>query len=96
MDAKTLEALKASIAKWERNAEARSPDAVRFDLADCPLCQVFHPYFGGPDCAGCPVNDAGHWRCGGSPYDAVDGAINAWMGGGGKVAAANFRPLPQE
>ena len=41
MDAKTLEALKASIAKWERNAEAKTPAEYKITSDDCPLCKLF-------------------------------------------------------
>lgn len=87
MDAKTLTALKASIAKWEKNAKAREISDARIGLADCALCQLFHSYCGGPDCQGCPVNEAGrHWRCGNTPYDDVDGAFGDWDCGGSGTA----------
>lgn len=38
MDAKTLEALKASIAKWERNAEAKTPADVLYGAEACRNC----------------------------------------------------------
>jgi hypothetical protein len=41
MDAKTLEALKASIAKWERSAEAKTPAGYKTGQKDCPLCVLF-------------------------------------------------------
>lgn len=75
MDAKTLEALKASIAKWERNAEATDPSDVRLGSDECPLCDVFH--MRAISCNGCPVSDrTGRPFCVESPYIS---AWNAWF-----------------
>lgn len=51
MEPKTLEALKASIAKWDRNVEAATPEEVRVEGDDCPLCVLFFER----ECVGCPV-----------------------------------------
>src|SRR5947209_6256825 len=48
MEAATLQALKGSIAKWEKIVAGTGADGGR---ADCPLCSLFYEY----DCAGCPV-----------------------------------------
>jgi len=84
MDAKTLEALKASIAKWERNAEAKTPGDVLIGADECPLCRIFHPSFGGDFCEGCPINSAGHYGCVGTPFEDADGAFENWNFGDGK------------
>jgi len=86
MDAKTLEALKASIAKWERNAEAKTPADVLIGAHACPLCRIFHWAFGGNDCKGCPINDVGHSGCEGTPYGAADTAFEEWLYGNGKLS----------
>jgi hypothetical protein len=67
MDAKTLEALDASIAKWDRVAE--NGDANTFITSSaCPLCDIFINPLGA--CAGCPVQRATRQvGCGGSPWD---------------------------
>lgn len=69
MDAKSLDATKASEAKWWRNAEAKTPKEYLTGSKDCPLCELF--YAG--DCIGCPVFEkTGRRFCVGSPYrDAV-------------------------
>lgn len=94
MDAKTLEALKASIAKWERNAEAERPDDVLIGARDCPLCRIFHWAFGGNDCKGCPIYDAGHHGCEKTPYAAADTAFEEWQYGNGKLS--DFRAAARD
>lgn len=73
MDAKTLEALRGSIAKWEGIVAGEEVD----DGGDnCPLCQIFNASTDrrDPACNGCPVRErTGMPFCSGSPYaDAVD------------------------
>lgn len=51
MDAKTLEALKASIAKWERNAEVKDIEDAKTSIMSCPLCLLFFDQ----KCYWCPV-----------------------------------------
>jgi hypothetical protein len=83
MDAKTLEALKASIAKWERNAEAGTPSVFKTGPDDCPLCGLFNAdeTDDAAVCAGCPVAKKTKGRfCQGSPYDAAFKAWFAWSG----------------
>jgi hypothetical protein len=76
MDAKTLEALKASIAKWERNAEAKTRFEYRTGDDDCPLCELFI-YPG--NCEGCPVFDrTGERFCRGTPYIKASNARMRW------------------
>lgn len=84
MDAKTLEALKASIAKWERNAEAKTPAEFKIGEADCPLCELFIY----PDrCEGCPVFEkTGERFCKGTPYINAHSAAYEWRIGS-KAAA---------
>lgn len=69
MNAKTLKALKGSIAKWQAivagTGEDHGPD-------NCPLCQLFNdlPHGG---CGGCPVAErTGLDGCAGTPYQAWD------------------------
>jgi len=71
MDARTLKALKASIAKWERNAVIENTDDATMGPVDCPLCVLFHLN----GCVDCPVFSEGHYQCDGTPYDA---AYSAW------------------
>jgi hypothetical protein len=49
MDAKTLEALKGSIKKWEGIVKGEIMDN---GIDNCPLCEL---YFGGYECQPCPV-----------------------------------------
>jgi len=84
MNAQTLEALKASIAKWERNAEAKTPAEYRTGESDCPLCALFIY----PDrCEGCPVFEkTGERFCKGTPYIDASSA-RTWWGFGDGIAA---------
>lgn len=75
MDAKTAEALEASIAKWERNAEAETPDDVRVDASACALCCIFYE----SGCVGCPVrNRSGYSLCARTPWQAAAGSHLRW------------------
>lgn len=66
MDARTLEALNGSIAKWEAIVAGTGVDS---GTSNCPLCQAFNADDDTPSCAGCPVAEATEetW-CDGSPY----------------------------
>jgi hypothetical protein len=77
MDAKTLEALKASIAKWERNAEAKTADEYMTGWDNCPLCLLFID----DDCVGCPVAKAGNKGCFGTPYYKAEDTHELWKHG---------------
>jgi len=86
MDARTLEALKASIAKWERNAVAERAFDYLTTATDCPLCRLF--FHNG--CLGCPVFD--HTEedcCNSTPYEAAADAAVDWE-------YHNDRDLPSE
>lgn len=72
MDGTTLNALKQSIEKWERNAVAETPEDYRTRAVDCALCGLFWS-----SCDGCPVEaKAGYPDCGGTPY--AEAAIARW------------------
>lgn len=82
MDAKTLEALKASIAKWERNTEAKQVREYRLGISECPLCQLFNPgvVTRKRDCGGCPVAEkTGARYCNKTPYDRTEDAYWLWL-----------------
>lgn len=86
MDARTLEALKASIAKWERNAVAEMPREANVFADSCPLCALFNYPDDDDDeskeCIGCPVMmRTGRKECGGSPWDRACGALQGWKKG---------------
>lgn len=75
MDAKTLEALKGSIAKWEKIVAGTGTDG---GCGNCPLCQAFNPEDAAAEdeCKGCPVaGKTGQTWCDGSPYTLLWGAI---------------------
>ena len=68
MNAKTLEALLGSIAKWQAIIAGTAEDYGR---TNCPLCQMFWEN----DCDGCPVKKkTGLEDCDGSPYEKIDKA----------------------
>ena len=78
MTPETLEALKASIATWERNAVAETPDDYCMGSENFPLCDMFI----GANCIGCPVLDrTGKTGCHGTPYYRADEAQNDWLDG---------------
>lgn len=88
MDAKTLEALKASIAKWERNAKAETPMDYLTATTDCPLCDLF--YRGPIECKGCPVSARTRKMfCAGSPYAQACSARRKWWDGDGTAEQAH-------
>lgn len=80
MNAKTLRALKASVAHWERMRD--HPICLETPSSrDCPLCQLFVKRTG--ECDGCPIsNTTGQPLCGGTPYPS---AHSAWL-------SARFEP----
>lgn len=81
MDAKTLEALKASIAKWEENAAVTELSEARVYGDTCPLCKLFSYDINTLDCKGCPVAvKTGKSQCNGSPWDAARGAKYKTLG----------------
>jgi hypothetical protein len=88
MDAKTLEALKASIAKWERNAEAADVFEFKISEKDCPLCAMFKIW---PDeCDGCPVFEkTGAKFCRETPYISAATARRDWRYGDGPADRAH-------
>lgn len=88
MDARTLEALKASIAKWERNAEAKTPAEFRVSEIDCPLCVLFKT--GSDECEGCPVFEKTRVRfCRETPYMSAAVARRDWRDGEGSSDRAH-------
>lgn len=65
MDARTEQALRESIAKWEKNAAVAKCKDAKVNSADCPLCELF-AY---ENCRECPVkNHTGKSECYGTPY----------------------------
>lgn len=73
MDAGTLEALRGSIAKWER-VVSEGRDGTQWK--DCPLCEKFWER----NCAGCPVSErTGQKMCRGSPFVEYDEARDAFL-----------------
>lgn len=68
MNAEKLEALRGSIAKWQRIATGQG---VNNGATDCPLCQLYNSPLSATsyDCEGCPVKQkTGQIGCKGSPY----------------------------
>lgn len=67
MDAKTLEALRGSVKKWERIVMGEIADE---GAENCPLCALFNDTDRMPRCSGCPVAEkTGSGGCFGSPYN---------------------------
>lgn len=64
------EALVTSIEHWKRNAAATNPAKVGVRASDCACCIAFRR---DGECDGCPIAQAGHDHCLGTPYfDAAD------------------------
>jgi hypothetical protein len=73
--AETLAALGRSIAHWERNVAAETPDQASVYAPDCALCDLFHKF----ECYDCPVMaDTGRAWCSGSPYSAAARSYRRW------------------
>ncbi len=90
MDERTLTALKASIEKWERNAQAEMPTDVLTGVEDCPLCELFFSKV----CEGCPVAEAVNAiYCRRTPYGRADQLQRLW--GGDDAAASDFHAAAQ-
>lgn len=71
MDAKTLEALKASIEKWERNAAVATLAEANIYSSSCPLCDLYLR-LADDDCSGCPVSArTREGGCEGSPWEVA-------------------------
>lgn len=81
MTPETLAALKASIAKWKRNAVAKTPEEYLIGAANCPLCVLFkNSECLGGWCIGCPVFEAtGNILCDSTPYDNAHDAHTIWL-----------------
>jgi len=82
MDARTREALEASIRHWEANLRASEPYLAVTNGSACALCIRFVPC----GCSGCPVREAtGAVACRNTPYyDAVE-ARQAWRRSGNDI-----------
>jgi hypothetical protein len=87
MDARTLEALKGSIAKWEAIVAGTGKDDGYFN---CPLCKLFNDQGDDEDdCVKCPVFIRVRARyCENSPYYAYRDAIGTETDGFGHYADA--------
>lgn len=73
------EALEASIAHHELNAEAASPAEVKLGMQHCALCQQRTASPNHVDCDGCPVAlFTGLPGCDATPYDDVAEAYMSW------------------
>ncbi len=98
MTARTLQALKGSIEKWERIVAGTGGDR---GYRNCPLCALFLRY-SEPTCEGCPVAaKSGRPNCEKTPYiawhesgdrsyEAID---KSWFAHGPKSLAAAKREL---
>lgn len=92
MDAKTLKALKASIAKWERNAVAELEHEYRLTTGDCPLCGLFLRRGTPTCCGGCPVYaKTGVPYCDDTPYGEAVRAADCWEDDDGQDARGAAR-----
>jgi len=67
MTNEALEALKQSIAHWERMESGTYLEGEEPYEEHCALCRAFN-LEAGMNCRGCPVAEAGHRNCVGSPY----------------------------
>lgn len=75
MDHKTLQALKESIVKWDRNAEATCASDAHVYGDTCALCTVHYM----DNCSGCPVAEAvNDTECNNSPWEVAIDEYLAW------------------
>lgn len=79
MDKRTAKALEASIAHWERNVAAETPDGAGVSGADCALCAEFRNKSEN-QCGGCPVRDkTGLICCLDTPYASAVSRFVSWI-----------------
>lgn len=79
MTPETLEALKASIAKWERNAEVEHEDQARIKANSCTLCTLFASGHWQDHCDGCPVALRTSIKgCRSTPWEQAASARSDW------------------
>lgn len=75
MKAEVEQALRASIRKWELNAQVETLSAATLGQDDCPLCQISKNERGNVDCLLCPVYQrTGQPGCQATPYTAASSA----------------------
>ena len=70
-----------SIAHWERNVAAETPEEASVRGADCALCRVFANKNCVSCCEGCPIaqNTGGNFCfCFNTPYYPARDALDAW------------------
>lgn len=85
MDQKTLGALRASIAKWEQNVKAESPEQIELGPFNCPLCLLFW----GEDCNGCPAKEkTSKCGCDRTPYNKAHNTYDDWISSYGLGASS--------
>jgi len=75
LTAEDVVALNQSIAKWKKNAEARTYKGLKLGIDSCPLCKIYHPRHDleKMDCKGCPIAEAtGANYCEKTPYQYFD------------------------
>jgi hypothetical protein len=71
----TLAALKASIAHWNENIAAETPEDVGLGSDECALCGLFFKN----SCRRCPISRrTGRQSCMGTPYLSADQAWCRW------------------
>lgn len=79
MDAIALKALRESIAHWERNVAAETPEDVRLGAENCACCAAVYDNIES-DCIGCPIHEkTGKSYCVGTPYEKADVAFFSWL-----------------
>lgn len=80
MDKRTADALEASIAHWQENVAAETPDDASVNGTDCALCRIFFNGSTSDCCSGCPVQvRTGRSYCGGTPYESAADAFDEWF-----------------
>lgn len=74
MNRRTRDALKSSIAHWNRHATGKAKKGEGIHSYDCALCKLFlHNNNGALECGGCPVKErTGQNACVGSPWYAAN------------------------
>lgn len=87
MDARTAEALEASIRHWQENVNAQRAPEASTSPEDCALCRMFFRNGMRDACRGCPVfKKTGKSHCDDTPYDLALPAHENWEHGYGGIA----------
>lgn len=79
---KRIEAIRASIAAWEKKRDESDPREIHIGVNDCPLCVAYRKFkkkYDGETCGVCPVKKhTGMPFCDDTPFEGAWHALSNW------------------